>query len=150
MFSNGPQLMAKRIMANLQSTLHSTYKIRISIFGRWGPHWHSLHKYKLFIPGLLPRNILKLLPKLIAVHTYQIWKQKWHVPVVIPRMHCNVTQDVRFLLGRLVHTTTCYPTHKNAFKKFYQSWGVHSTTFQSARLELKDLHWYLLWGFLQY
>ena len=126
-----------------------------------------MHKYKLFLLVLLPRNnnmhkyktfpicftakkYTNLLPKLIAVHTHQSWKQKWHMTIVIPRMHCNVTPDVSFW-GGLVHTTTCYPTPKmhlkkfsnsgrghstacyptveNAFKTFCQPLGVHSTTF---------------------
>ena len=36
MFSNHPKLMAKRFMTNLQSSLDSTYKIRIWTVGRGG------------------------------------------------------------------------------------------------------------------
>ena len=62
------------------------------------------------------------------MHTHQSWKQKWHVTIVIPRMHCNVKPGVSFL-GGLVHITTCYTTLKNAFKNVANAKGIHSITF---------------------
>ena len=87
-----------------------------------------MHKYKTFPTSFTAKEYPKLLPKLIAVHTPQSWKQKWHVTIVIPRMHCYVKPDVRFLRG-LVYTTTCYCTLKIHLKDFAIPVGVHSTTF---------------------
>ena len=89
-----------------------------------------MHKYKTFPTFFTAKKYPKLLPKLIAVHTHQSWKQKWHVRIVIPRMHCYVKPDIRFL-GELVHTTTSYPTLKNAFKIFLPMLGSTFHNFSS-------------------
>ena len=45
-FSNGPQLMGKRFMANLQTSLDSTYKSRISqISTRCQNWWDPFHNF---------------------------------------------------------------------------------------------------------
>ena len=109
-----------------------------------------MHKYKTFPICFTAKKYTNLLPKLIAVHTHQSWKQKWHITKVIPRMHCNVTPDVsvggdwyipqlailhlkmhlkNFANSGRGHSTTCYPTLKMHLKKCCQPLGVHSTTF---------------------
>ena len=56
---------------------------------------HKMHKYKLFLPALLPRIRLNYSKKLMPLQTQQSCKQKWHPTIVITTMHCNVTPDVR-------------------------------------------------------
>ena len=148
MFSNSPQLMAKSFMANLQSSLDSTYKMRISIFGRWwGLYWHNMDKYKLFLLVLLPRiltciNIKLFLPVLLPryiLNYSQNWKQctlmklitemTCHNSHIQNALQCNSRRQ--FLLGRQVHTTTCYPTLKNVIKKMLSTLGCPFHNFSS-------------------
>ena len=144
MFSNGPQLMGKRFMANLQSSLDSTYKIIWQVGGFTDIACINI----IFLYQFYCQEICWNTPKLISVHTHQSWKQKWHVTVVIPRMHCNVTPDVSFCWeGRYIPQLAILDL-KMHFKNF-QPGGTIPQLFIPC-LKLKDLHWYLLWGFLQY
>ena len=56
----------------------------------------KMHKYRTVPTCFTAKKHTKLLPKSIAVHTHQSWKQEWDVTIVIPTMHCNVTPDVTF------------------------------------------------------
>ena len=130
------------VISNVHIQLGGTFN-GMDPFTRFGTYWDNMHKYRLVLVALLPRILRcikcktvptcftakkypKLLPKLIAVHTHQRWKQKWDkwdVTIVIPTMHCKVTPDVTFCVcGGYIQQT-----HTWSLK--FTNRGVHSTTF---------------------
>ena len=105
--------MGKRFMANLHASLDSTWKSRFSQGGSIQQplilysemHFKNfqtvptcftaknskMHKYKTVPTCFTAKKYPKLLPKLIAMHTHQSWKQKLDVTIVIPikALQCN-------------------------------------------------------------
>ena len=188
-FSNGPQLMGIRFMANLHASLDSTCKSRISNISTrcqiQGGHSTA------FDPEI--RNEFKIFPILQGTkptcntHLMSVKSElKWwcglmwpYIPhgSIPPLFIQNSEMNLKIcpILGGPFHNVWSWP--KNEFKIFFlkPTCNTHLTPmkyeteiivwsnvnvlytipwvhFQLFILnsEMKDLHWYLLWGFLQY
>ena len=86
-FSNDPQLMGERFMANLHSSLDSTCKSRISKFSTrcqfWGVHFTTLEPDSWNV--LKKISIGGLIPQLLILN----WKCKIYIDIFY-RVSCNI------------------------------------------------------------
>ena len=146
-FSNGSQLMGKRFMANLHASLDSICKSRISNISTRCQNWEShstafdpelRNEFKNFaiFGGLFHnfwselRNELNFFPSSGGpFHNFWSWTQKWiqkclqSFGVSIPQLLIlNSEMNSKFFQSWGVHSTTFDPELRNEFKNIFKSW----------------------------
>ena len=151
-FSHGSQLMGKRFMTNLHASLDSTCKSRISKISTRCQNWGS-------IPQLLNLNseMNKKFSNPVGVHSTTFDPEvrngfknfstpRGSIPQLLT-LNSEMNLKIFPIFGRSIPQLLTLNSEMNL-----KIFPILREPFQLLTLnsEMKVLHWYLLWGFLQY
>ena len=146
MFSSASHLMGKRLMPNLHSSLDTIYKIRISTFGMWGGFTDITCININFFYLFYCQELCYITPKIDT--TTHSSKLKTEMTAHNSHTHNALQCNTRCQVGVPFHNFLPYT--QKCILKFFQSWGGSIPQLFILNWEMKDSHWYLLLGVLQY